>query len=266
MPLKVAINPNSADYGTFFLELDEARHRDQRFKIRLKYNGARSVVTDPVAKDRIYAAALTIDGLDSFYHVGPGGSLAAKFVFPPQAKKWILTAPGRVIVKAPNSIMRYPAPYAWGANTNPPTPRDDPRHQHLQLGNVGRIKNGAIQNFNGPGHSVVDVRGFQNGAKYADSFVFKTGGDSLANLAGSIADVGEIKVYFYGEELPLPMGIALASRPGGVGAGAKITNPVFPIQLRLDNNPHEVWTIKYRYVNSKNPPPGGLVPVTPTVP
>ena len=127
-----------------------------------------------------------------------------------------------------------------------------------------RIKNGTIQNCSGPGHSIVDVRGFQNGANFAESFVFKTGGTSIANLAGSIADVGEIKVYVFGEDLPLPVNVARAisgSDNAGVGTGPTLKNPVFVIGMRMESDPVEVFTIKYRYANSKSPPPPGLTPV-----
>jgi hypothetical protein len=264
MPLKVAVNPNSAGYGTFFLELDEAKHKNKRFKIRLKYKGPRSAVTDRLARERIYAAALTIDGLDSFYH--PGGSkLRPKFVHAQKAMKWVLTPPGFIITASPQRNMPYPAPYAWGAKVGLGTSAADPRHKGLGLRDSERIKNGRIQRVGGLGHSSVDVRGFQNGPKFAEAFVFKTGGTSLANLAGSVADVGEIKVYIYGEELPLPVGVTAAIQ-AGVGAGVKLSNPVLPIRLRLDQDPHEVWTIKYRYKNSKNPPPPGMRPVTGTFP
>tara|TARA_R110002095_G_scaffold212984_1_gene202946 strand:+ start:10609 stop:12201 length:1593 start_codon:yes stop_codon:yes gene_type:complete len=268
MPLKISTNPNSAGYGTFFLELDEAKHRNQRFKVRMNYRGPRPGLKDPLARERIYAAALTIDGLDSFYHQVKGKrgkpTLRAKYVHPHDAHKWVLTPPGFQIVPAPNVVLSYPAPYAWDAppvGNGPSTPRADPRHKSLKLDDHERMRNGRFQQVNGPGHSIADVRGFQDGAKSADAFVFKTGGESLANLAGSVADVGEIKVYIYGEDLPLPKNVAAAAQ-AGVGIGKKLKNPVFPIKLRFDRDPHEVWTIKYRYAHSKNPPPTGLRPVT----
>jgi len=81
-------------------------------------------------RKRLYAVAVLIDGVNSFYQKGVDGKLGPVVVHPKNAQKWILSGPETKVV--PDS-------------TNP---------------------NGfRLEGVKGKGHSVLDIRGFQKDNK-----------------------------------------------------------------------------------------------------
>ena len=90
----------------------------------------------------------------------------------------------------------------------------------------------------------MDVRGFQQSAEFAEAFTFTDTAESVAEEVGITNDVGMIAIHFYAEALPPA---DLMQGGGATKPGAILKNPVFPVIFRLEDNPHEVWRVFYRY-------------------
>ncbi len=223
VPLKLATSkkPNSRFHNVFFLEVPQEvpiGNKDKaQYVIRLKNFGGPPVrFKNPNAqkeKDRLFAAAVKVDGVNSIFQDQGNGKIGPVIVHPKNARKWVLSGPGKVI-----------KPAAGGGFT--------------------------LQPFNGKGHSIIQVPGFQKNANTAASFFFTKAEESVAaETIGVTNEVGVIEVHFYAQKLPgdqQVIGVPYAAPNLGTGAGPDRDNPTFTIKLELHPNPVEVWRIFYR--------------------
>ena len=220
LPLQVLDDPDSRLNNSYFLVL-KPEMEGKRYKIRLVNKGTPKIDDHPLDRDRLIAAALLIDGVNSFYQDRGDGRIGPVVRHPAHGKKWVLTAPGRRLVPCPGKIIER---IAAGATTT--------------------IANAALADVDGPGHSVVEVIGFQKNRDFADAFVFATPGDSIAETVGITSNVGMIAVHFFGEQLP-----GATRSAGGTRAGEQVASRTLAVKFATTAKPLEVWRIFYRYAD-----------------
>jgi hypothetical protein len=213
-------------------------------------------------KDRIWAPALLIDGVNSFYQkTGDTNSVGQEIIGPvvrhPLAvSKWILTPSGKALQSAENNVVNLPSGYEHGEEDDD----TDKGTAAKELKKEERFKNAKF--VNGNGNSQI-IPGFQKNLDFADAFVFTDANTSLAETVGITNDVGMIAIHFYGEKLPPGVVVRKAAFKGRAGTttGSELPHKVFPVIIRLEENPEQVWRIFYRYEGDPGIPTD-LVPVT----
>lgn len=216
-------------------------YKGSRYKLVLRNNGAPSLggekFTSPNDRDRIFLAAVMIDGVGAFWkeEKDPGtGQL--RYVPDTQhfsrIKKRVLTAPGRYLQGMPGVT--------------------GPRLDNAELRNSGR---------GGVDHSTATLLGFQRDVQFANAFIFSEAKDSAgAGLIGSINEIGLISVYFYPEYLmegdsPVRAGGPPATLAPGTRPGEPVVSPVFYVRVNnIDNVPVSIWNIIYRYSDDPHIP------------
>ena len=223
LPLYECSKASSSYANVRFLKLTKAM-RGKRYKIRLINRGTPEIEKGhPLDADRLFAAALAIDGANSFYQKRANGTLGPVIVHPEKAQKWILTAPGRMLEPSSQSFVQS-IPESAGKRI---------------------IKHGMLRNVKGLGHSQTDVRGFQKSKLEADAFVFKSPKESVAECLNITTEIGLITVHFYTEKLPF------VQREGAraTGIGSEIPSRVHHCSFPMEKEPCEVIRIFYRYEN-----------------
>jgi len=221
LPVYECSNPKSKWVNVRFLKLTRDME-GRRYKIRLINRGKPEIEKGhPKDPDRLFAAALAIDGVNSFYQKRVDGSLGPVIMHPQKAQKWVLTAPGRVLESSPDSFME-----------------DVSGSQDKRI-----IEHGLLKTVPGLGHSQADVRGFQKGKLHADAFIFKKPEESVAECLGITTDIGLITVHFYTERLPF----VPRAEAKGTGAGPEIPSRVHQTYFPMQPEPCEVIRIVYRY-------------------
>lgn len=275
IPLEIATNPNSELYSVFFLKLTKATHKGKRYKIQLANKGVSQTFGDAtdtlLDADRLVAAAVILDGVNSFYQDtglidSSGNPVAGPVVrHPSLVTKWILTAPGRALQPSPNNVVGYPNGRKWTPVNGTPAMNtsvgQDTEGARIGLGVDQRLLNGNFISPGGLGGSVQDIRGFQKNSNFADAFVFGDAAGSIAEGVGITNDVGLIAVHFYEELLPIHTPSAPSNSAAGTLPGQELKNTVFKVKVRLEPNPTEVWRIFYRYEDEVLPLNLNLQPV-----
>jgi hypothetical protein len=216
IPLITSKNPDSEYHNVFFAELpnDLPFGTDAAsYKIRIANAGKPEVkFSNSKDKERVFAVAVTIDGVNSIYQDQGNGTVGPVVVHARNAKKWILSGPGQKIVPDASQAKGY-----------------------------------RLESVSNAGHSVVDIPGFQKDRETAEKFLFANPRESIAETVGITNDIGVITVHFYPEDMDGD--IEYKSRgEGGVGTkpGAPVNNPIFAVKPKLKSNPVEVWRIFYR--------------------
>lgn len=212
----------------------------QEYQIRLTDHGtpeagyaSRSVPEE----ERVFGAAVLIDGIDSFARetgrVDASGKPLVDFaqVHPKNAMRWLLTSPGKVI-------------------------RPDSSHpEGFILANVS----------GGNDHSTRTISGYQMGSETAAAFEFAQSGkgETTAELLGVTEDIGMIEVYFYARQLEGDR-VLPNHRDNLAGLGTKpgreLKHGVFRVSPKMHNAAVEVWRIYYRTAGSFPVPDDSLVP------
>ena len=189
--------------------------------------------------ERVFGAAVLIDGIDSFAQestrLDSSGKPLVDFVqvHAKNARRWLLTSPGRVI-------------------------RPDSSHpEGFVLADVS----------GGVDHSIRPISGYQMGKETAAAFTFAQSGQGelTAELLGVTEDIGVIEICFYAQQLQgdkmLPN-----HRDNLAGLGTKpgrnIKHGVFKVSPKFHAAAVEVWRIFYRQAGSFPVPDNTLVPYT----
>jgi hypothetical protein len=186
-------------------------------------------------RERLFAAAVTIAGVNSIWQEGAGGRIGPVSRHPQFLTKWVLSGPGQRV-----EFLRNGAHRLVGA----PADRDGSR---------------------------VTVAGYQVKGETRKRFVFGSAEESVAVRSGVTHEIGVITVYFFAQKLKDDH--VYTSRPVNVGgpdapplgtlAGREERNLVQPIRLELYEQPTEVWRIFYRREGDRFPvPPDDRIPVT----
>ena len=247
-PLNLMIDktPSSLFHNAFFVELDPGM-LGKEYKVVMKCTG--NIPTGPpsgyynpntnLEENRVFGAALLVDGVDSFAH--PNGltkrdgtpQFSLQACHSKNAIRWLLTKPAKVIRPNPSNPNGFDVVY--GAN--------------------------------GQDHSIRPVPGFQMDGKTAASFTFaETGsGATAAEMVGTTNDIGMIAVHFYQQKLPGDKKNASAgvNKAGTVGTkpGRPQKHGVYKVKVDFHNSPVESWRIFYRTKGTKPPvPTQNLVP------
>lgn len=175
-------------------------------------------------KRRILTVALAVDGVNTIHQDRGDGKTGPVMVHPRNAARWVVTGPGVVLVPGgakPGDFRLDPAP-------------------------AGK-----------PGHSFVDVRGFQRDGQTALQFTLARPQESVAEAAGVTGEVGVISAFARAQKLPGDEQTRFLSKDDGVGtkAGAPVRSPV--VRVKVDTYPDEVaeYRIFYR--------PSSQVPIPP---
>ena len=232
MNLHVCRNPECKFHNTHFLML-KPEMEGKRYKIHLINNGIPQIDDHPLDKDRLFSAALLIDGVNSFYQA-KGKNAAGRtitgpvVVHPLKASKWVLTAPKRILIANKSGMTREIS-------------------DNRLLYQKTTIKHAALADVQGPGHSRLEITGFQKNANFADAFVFARPRDSIAETVGISDNIGMISAYFYGEKLPSLIPPPPVRSLGGTRAGRQVDSPTFGVEFEIDTEPVEVLRVFYRY-------------------
>ncbi|MCI5196182.1 MAG: hypothetical protein D3919_08125 [Candidatus Electrothrix sp. AW5] len=225
IPLITSKKPNSEYHNVFFATIpnDLLFGTDAAsYKIRISNKGEPSLGfpmnQEDKDKERLFAVAVTIDGVNSIYQDQGNGTIGPVVVHPRNTRKWILSGPNQKLVL------------------------DSTRPTGYRLRSVSNA-----------GNSVVDILGFQKDRNTAKKFIFAKPSESIAETVGITNDIGVITVHFYPEEMKEDIKALREmtdTRSWGPNIGTKpgvsVNNPVVPIKLKLKPNPVEVWRIFYR--------------------
>jgi len=241
LPFLTDPHDDSIYHNVKFLQIDPSMVGSE-YQIRLTDNGTPDAGFESSRvpeSDRVFGAAVLIDGIDSFARetgrINPTtGTPEVDFaqVHPKNAFRWLLTSPGRVI-------------------------RPEPSHPE-----------GFILADAPPGndHSSRTVHGYQMGAETAAAFTFahSVSGELTAELLGVTEDIGMIQVSFYARKLDgdrmLP---SHRNNTAGLGTrpGRELKHGVQRVSPKFHNDPVEIWRIYYRTDTSAFPVPStSLVP------
>jgi len=194
------------------------------YKIRIKNHG-KPIIRYENDKDRsrLYSVAVQIDGVNSMFQKRPDGSIGPFLGHARNASHWIISGPNDLIVADSSSPGGF-----------------------------------RLQKSTGPGHSIIEIPGFQKDDNVADEFIFVNGRDSLASTLGVTSSIGIITVTFFSEDLPgdqLPrrLDFAEVGRGGadfGTRPGDPVANPVFTVSPKMKAEIAEEWQIFYRQEGS----------------
>ena len=277
--LQTSTSPDSAAHNVFFMVL-KPEMKGKRYRVVIENKGPTPedlislddtddgvdipnpgvtlAAKNAFIKDRLWAAAILIDGVNSFYQATGEKTAAGQEVIGPVVRhpsvvsKWILTAPDKSLVPATHTeALTGGIQYAEADDAT------DNIGAARELSKTERFKNAKFTTGQG---SKQAIPGFQKNTEYADAFVFSDANASLAETVGITNDVGMIAVHFYGEELP-PALKGYSVESAGTTTGAEVPHKVFPIVVRLEKNPEQVWRIFYRYEGDPTIPTD-LVPFT----
>lgn len=225
IPLITSNNPDSEYHNVFFVEIPNNLPfgtEAASYKIRISNKGTPAVkfFTEPKEKDkeRLFAVAVTIDGVNSIYQNQGNGIIGPVVVHPRNARKWILSGPEQKVVSDSSRPMGY------------------------RLEAVSDVKRS---------HSVVDIPGFQKNRDTAEKFIFANPRESIAETVGITNDIGVITVHFYPEDMDedvkfMRVRSVLSGPDVSTSAGPPVDNRVFSMKPKLKSNPVEVWRIFYR--------------------
>jgi hypothetical protein len=217
--------------GLLYLVVPKS-HKDRRYKVVLTNRGKPALHDNPADPDRMFAAALLIDGVSSFMRLD-GKQYRHVAGEPASQPRWVIAPPGKRLVADPK-------------------------------GTFGRILRGKLVAAPAGDGATLTVPGFQKGGGVAGSFVFATAAQSVAapELL-SLRKIGTISVHFFAESLPGDVKVqqyktesdAPDEAPAGTRMGKEVRNPTLGIRvLNLKPDPYEVWHIVYRYEGSKDLP------------
>ena len=148
LPLQRLADPGSQLHHAYFVVL-QPEMEGKRYRIRLLNQGVPAIDNHPLDRDRLIAAAVLIDGVNSFYQDRGDGQIGPVVCHPARGRKWVLTAPGRQLLPRPGKIFKR---VAAGASTT--------------------IANAILADVAGLGHSMVEIIGFQKNRDFADAFCF----------------------------------------------------------------------------------------------
>ena len=217
LPLYRVKNSKSSYHNGYFVVL-KRNMQGKRYKIRLVNYGRPAIsATHPLDADRLFAAALLIDGVNSIYQDKGTGRKEPVVLHPLKVVKWVLSAPQREIVRDHRGMLRQ----------IPNNPK------------VSKIKGGSLRDVSGVGDSVLEIFGFQKNKNFANAFVFARPGDSIAETVGITDSIGMIAAYFYPEKLP--------GDERGTKAGKEVKSPTFAMSFKIISEPAEVIRVFYRY-------------------
>jgi hypothetical protein len=223
-PMPLSVSSAEQTRNLLYLVVPKA-YRGKRYKVVLVNHGKPAVhnplVNDgksAVDPDRLFSAALLIDGANSFMRP-EGKQYRHVSGFPAVLPKWIITPVGKRLVQDREGIK-------------------------------DRVRGARLEAVRGPGGSEVHVRGFQKGRDVAGAFVFAQPAQSVAapELL-SLRKIGTISIYFYSERLPGdPLLYASKVGPAGTAMGEEVRSATFPVKvLHWNDEPWETWHITYRY-------------------
>jgi hypothetical protein len=236
LDLQQAADQSDQFRNVLFLKLDRARYFGRPYEIRLKnFESKPFVLPEPLSKpgpsdkDRVFGAAVYIDGVASIMRK-VGSDLKLDIRHPAYVGKHILTASNRVFVESA-------------------TDSDD-----------GRFIKSKLIDYNAPGHSEWQIRGFQKGNDTAASFVFGNAAESVGTgLGQNVNQIGLISIYFYAEELnddthTGTWGGLYAPAAPGTTLGPDVPSPIIEVGVKnYYRIPAEVWHIRYAYSDQPLP-------------
>ena len=242
LPFLTDPHDDSLYHNVKFLQIDPSMV-GKEYQIRLTNNGtpeagyASGMVPET---ERVFGAAVLIDGIDSFARetsrTDPAtGQPLVDFaqVHAKNAYRWLLTSPGRVIRPEPSH------PEGFVLADAPP----------------------------GGDHSARAISGDQMGAETAAAFTFAQSGagELTAELLGVTEDIGIIQVTFYAQKLEgdrmLP---SHRDNVAGLGTkpGRELKHGVQRVSPQFHPAAVEVWRIYYRTAGYFPVPDDSLVPYT----
>ena len=244
LELKRAEDQSGKFRNILYLVVDRQKYFGQPYEIHLKNHETKSFTLPdlsrapgPDDKDRVFAAAVYIDGVSSFLNKGntqSGIEWKKDSRHPAYVPKHVLTASERKFV------------------------------ERRGIDNE-RFKNCTLVDSNPPGHSKWRIRGFQQGRDTARSFIFGTAAQSVGVGAGqNISQFGLISIYFYAEELTSDMRRAPLPRQRDIGTplGPEVSSPTFKVEIKnWYQIPAEVWHIQYAYEDDTSIPDLDPTPV-----
>ena len=232
--LLVSKNPNSEFFNVYFLEL-EPTDVGKRYSIRLTNLGKPAVgYSNGSDSQRIYAAAVLIDGVSSILQPDAKGRVDFVAIHPKHTSKWILSPPGSRVDKGEKVGEEK-----WAG-------------QVVEIYSPKLIPDSSKQ---GMGGAIVDVPGFQRSLQKAASFTFAPAKETAAELIGITNDIGLITVHFYPQKLEGDRKLTpRAEDELGTKPGIDVPNPIFRVKVDLYDNPVEVWRIFYRIKGQESLP------------
>ncbi len=228
LPLQRSTNPDSGYFNAMFLVLPR-QMVGREYQLRLTNRGTPPLASNVSDAQRLVAAVVTVDGVNTIYQENGRGQLGPVVLHPKNCLKWLLSGPGQTLVPDPNSPVGY-----------------------------------RMSPTSGAGQSVATIPGFQNGPQFAKAFTFAMVRDSVAENVGITNDIGLIAVHFYPEDLPgdQPSVPVVEKSLGATRPGRDIANTVYKVKARLKANPVEVWRIFYRYEDDATLNQLALQPIT----
>ncbi|MFO0950173.1 MAG: hypothetical protein U0835_03290 [Isosphaeraceae bacterium] len=261
IPLAVVTQQGSPLFNELILLIDPVKFKGQPFEIRVtnkatpnssissqsrKDEAIMTTLTNHPTKetDRTFLLASYIDGVSIIKRKELGPNNVAQFAkdvrYYPFVSKYVLTGPNRLFEADPAST--------------------DPRFDKSKLVDT-----------NGPGHSVLIMKGF---LKIADDgrqsvsgqFLFGDEKQSIGQefVGTGVSQIGIMSFYFFAEQLEGDKTVAETSNgrnTAGTVEGSDIPTPVVKVGVRnIYKIPAETWHIIYQY-NSANDP--STVPVQP---
>jgi len=241
LPLETSKRLDSEFHKVYFLILPErvkkaveaGELKGSQFRIRISNLGGPNVPVsakpgaNPVQlavgiendkdRERLFAAAVLVDGVNSFYEPDGSGKVGPVVRHPSNVSRWILSGPGLKLKPDPS----------------------DKKGKGFTFEQVSDSR----------GHSIIDIPGFQKDLKFADAFVFAKADKSVAaTTVGLTNDVGMIAVHFYPEKMNGDtVALDVVKEKAGVRAGPQVEMPVFAVNPEFYPNPCEVWRIFYRF-------------------
>lgn len=207
-------NDDAKHHNVFFVVLPE-KAKGKEYTLKIANLGSPKTpfvqnADDAKDRNRLFGVAVKVDGVNSIYQDTGDGKEGPVVLHPKNCKKWILTAPGKVV-------------------------------KGLSGGGFAVVDVTGGQDD----HSVRPIPGFQKGEDKADVFTLGSARESIAETVGITNSIGLIEVHIYPQKLDDD--VLTFSNEAGTKAGREITHGVQSIKLTLHENPVEVWRIFYRY-------------------
>lgn len=216
--LEIKTDRDDAGHEILYVEVPKKLGIGTRYKIRLINGEAPPALLykNPREEDRLYLAAVLIDGVNSIYQRRPDKTIGPVLPVPYEARKWFLANPGRQVE------VRKDVAYAVPAGKD------------------------------GTDHSRCEIPGFQRDGAEADQFLFGNVRESLASGLGVNAQPGYIEVHIFAQKMPGDFIPKVTTTEKGIyhlgtRAGERIPNPVQVVKAPdLYPKAVESWRILYR--------------------
>lgn len=240
LELRQAKDQSGEFRNALLVSIDRAKYFGQPFQIRLTNFKDKSVAipkADVVAgnndKDRVFGAAVFLDGVSSAY-IQDGSTWRKDIRHPAYVGKHLLTADDKKFV--PNSTLPANSRFGKAELVSVSPPND--------------------------GHSTWLIEGFQKD-QLAAQFLFGSAAQSVgAGMGQNVNQIGLISVYFYAEVMDddQAQARAYAGVPEDIGiiSGPDMPSPVTIAYVKdYYPFPAEVWHIQYMYSDDPENPPLG---------